>query len=96
MGVNFEWQASKAGANVRQHGVSFEEAAAVFADPLARILDDPDHSAEESREIIVGHSTRPRLLIVSFAERNGTIRIISARAATKHERHDYEQGARFS
>ena len=62
MGANFEWQASKARANVRKHRVSFEEAAAVFADPLARILDDPDHSADESREIIVGHSTRQRLL----------------------------------
>lgn len=93
LGVNFEWQASKAGANVRKHGVSFEEAAAVFTDPLARILNDPDHSADESREIIVGHSTRQRLLIVSFAERDGTIRIISARAVTKRERHDYEQSA---
>ena len=96
MDANFEWQASKAAANVRKHRVSFEEAAAVFADPLARILDDPDHSADESREIIVGHSTRQRLLIVSFAERDGTIRIISARAATKRERHDYEQGGRSS
>ena len=92
MGVNFEWQASKAEANVRKHGVSFEEAVAAFADPLARILDDPDHSADESREIIVGHSTRQRLLIVSFAERDGTIRIISARAATRRERHGYERG----
>ncbi len=66
MGVRFEWQASKARANVRKHGVSFEEAVAVFADPLARILDDPDHSADESREIILGRSTRQRLLIREF------------------------------
>ena len=89
--MDFEWQASKAGANVKKHGVSFQEAATVFADPLARILDDPDHSADESREILVGRSTRQRLLIVSFAERGGRIRIISARSATKRERHDYEQ-----
>ena len=64
----------------------------VFADPLARIFDDPDHSADESREIIVGHSMEQRLLIISFTERGGRVRIISARTATRRERHDYEQG----
>lgn len=83
---------SKAEANVRKHDVDFLEASTVFADPLARILDDPDHSADESREIIVGHSMGQRLLIVSFTERGGRVRIISARAATRRERHDYEQG----
>ena len=92
MGVGFEWQASKAEANFGKHGVGFEEALTVFADPLARIFDDPDHSADESREIIVGRSTRQRLLIVSFTERGRKVRIISARRATKRERHDYEQG----
>ena len=91
MGVDFEWQASKAETNLRKHGVSFEEALTVFADPLAWIFDDPDHSGDESREIIVGHSTRQRLLIVSFMERGRKVRIISARGATKRERHDYEQ-----
>ena len=90
--VDFEWQAWKAEANVEKHGIGFEEASTVFADPLARIFDDPDHSADESREIIVGHSMGQRLLIVSFTERGGRIRIISARAATRRERHDYEQG----
>ena len=90
--VDFEWQASKAEANFRKHGVGFGEALPVFADPLARIFDDPDHSADESREVIVGHSTRQRLLIVSFTERGRKVRIISARRATKRERHDYEQG----
>jgi uncharacterized DUF497 family protein len=90
--VDFEWQASKAEANFRKHGVGFEEALTAFADPLARIFDDPDHSADESREIIVGHSTRQRLLIVSFTERGRKARIISARRVTKRERHDYEQG----
>ena len=89
--MDFEWQFSKAEANVRQHDVDFLEASTVFADPLARIFDDPDHSADESREIIVGHSMGQRLLIVSFTER-GRVRIISARAATRRERHDYEQG----
>lgn len=92
VGVGFEWQASKGEANFRKHGVGFEEALTVFADPLARIFDDPDHSDDESREIIVGRSTRQRLLIVSFAERGRNVRIISARRATRRERHDYEQG----
>ena len=90
--MDFEWQFSKAEANVQKHDVDFLEASTVFADPLARILDDPDHSADESREIIVGHSMGQRLLIVSFTERGGRVRIISARAATRRERHDYEQG----
>ena len=91
--MDFEWQASKAEANIKKHGVGFEEAFTVFADPLARIFDDPDHSADEAREIIVGHSSRQRLLIVGFTERGGRARIISARTATKRERHDYEHGA---
>ena len=93
VGTGFEWRASKAGVNFRKHGVGFEEALTVFADPMARIVDDPDHSADESREIIVGHSTRQRLLIVSFTERGSRVRLISARRATKQERHDYEQGS---
>ncbi len=92
--MDFEWQASKADANVRKHGVGFEEASSVFANPLARIFDDPDHSADEAREIIVGHSSRQRLLIVSFTERDSRVRLVSARIATKRERHDYEQGTR--
>ena len=89
--MDFEWQFSKAEANVRKHDVDFVEASTLFADPLARIFHDPDHSADESREIIVGHSMGQRLLIVSFTERGGRVRIISARAATRRERHDYEQ-----
>ena len=94
-GVNFEWRDSKSEANVRKHGVSFQEALTVFADPLARIFDDPDHSTDEMREIIVGHSTQQRLLVVCFTEREDKVRIISARAATSRERHDYEQSANF-
>ena len=67
----------------------------MFGDPLARIHDDPHHSARESREIIVGYSTGGRLLLVSFTERTGVIRLISARRATRHERKDYEQATRF-
>ena len=87
----FEWDPAKAAANLLQHGVSFEEAATVFLDPLAKIHDDPDHSATERRDIIVGHSVQGRLLVVSFTDRGSKIRLISARPATRHERHDYEE-----
>jgi uncharacterized protein len=90
----FEWDAAKADENLRRHGVSFDEAQDVFADPLARLHADPDHSNEERREIIVGHSERGRLLLVSFTERQGRIRLISARPTTRTERRDYEQGTK--
>ena len=89
--MDFAWEPRKDAANRRKHGVGFDEALTVFGDPLARIFDDPDHSADEAREIIIGHSTRERLLIVCFSERESTVRIISARSATKYERKEYEQ-----
>jgi len=91
MSFEFEWDPAKAVENVKVHGVAFEEALTVFADPLARILDDPDHSIDEKREIIVGRSGRQRLLLVSFTERTPKVRIISARRATRGERQDYER-----
>ena len=87
----FEWDAEKAAENLRKHGVAFEEALTVFQDPLAKIHDDPDHSAEEPRAIITGHSTQSRLRQVSFTERRSRIRSISARLATRAERQDYEE-----
>ena len=92
MSVDFEWDGVKADTNVKKHRVDFDEALTVFADSLARILDDPDHSIEERREIIVGHSVKRRLLIVGFTERDGRVRIFNARTAKKRERHDYEEG----
>ena len=94
MGVQFEWDQSRAEANARKHRVGFDEALTVFADPLAKIFDDPDHSGEEHREIIIGHSAKPRLILVCFTEREGKIRIINARAATRRERQDYEQSTK--
>ena len=91
MDVVFEWDRRKARINSAKHGVSFEEAVTVFADPLARILDDPAHSAGEAREIIVGHPRRQRLLVVSFTERRDAVRIIGARRATRNERDDYQE-----
>ncbi len=62
MTLQFQWDPKKAKANLAKHGVSFEEALSVFTDPLARIFDDEEHSGEESREIIIGHSTKGRLV----------------------------------
>lgn len=91
MPLEFEWDQSKAASNRKKHGVTFEEASSVFGDPRAAIFDDPGHSIEEQREILIGHSDRNRLLIVSFTERGEKIRIISARRASKRERKDYEE-----
>ena len=92
MGLHFEWDRRKATTNLRKHGVSFDEASTVFHDPLARIFDDEDHSEDERREMIVGHSVTGRLLLVSFIEwTENVIRIISARPTTMREREDYEE-----
>ena len=91
MTPEFEWDAKKANENLKNHGVAFEEGLTVFGDPLARIFDDPDHSEGERRELIIGHSAKQRLLVVSFTEREPRTRIIGARKATAHERHDYEE-----
>jgi hypothetical protein len=92
--LRFEWDVHNARANIQKHGVSFDEAATVFRDGLASIFDDEDHSIEESREIIIGHSAAGRLLLVSFTEKaDNTVRIISARVATKRERRNYEKKA---
>lgn len=92
MSLQFEWDEDKAKANAKKHGVTFEEASSVFADPLAAIFVDEAHSGgEELREIIIRHSEDGRLLLTSFTERGEAIRIISARQATKRERKDYEQ-----
>ena len=91
MNLRFEWDVNKATANTAKHDVSFEEVATVFRDPIAAIFDDEDHSDEEWREIIIGHSDKNRLLLVCFTERDDAIRIISARKATRRERRDYEE-----
>ena len=87
----YEWQARKAAANLKKHGVSFDEAATVFLDPLAMTFQDPDHSAYERREITIGHTIKERLVFVSHCEREARIRIISARLTTRSERKQYEE-----
>lgn len=91
MTPQFTWDRRKAVTNEIKHSVTFEEAASVFRNPLAFIFDDEQHSDDEYREVIIGHSDRQRILIVSFTEREDVIRIISARKATKRENTDYER-----
>ena len=92
--MDFEWDPRKATQNRRKHGVSFHEAATVFGDPLGRIVDDPRHSTDEPRYVLLGHSERQQLLAVMFTERAKAIRLISARKATRRERREYEEGKR--
>jgi uncharacterized DUF497 family protein len=87
--MEFEWDASKAAANVRKHGVSFREAESVFGDRNAIVLYDDNHSITEDRYISIGFSDRGRLLTVVYTERDGKTRIISARTATKSEAEAY-------
>ena len=90
--MELEWDEEKNAANLRKHGVSFEEAATIFGDSLSDTFDDPDHSAEEHRFVTVGTSEKGRLLIVAHTDREDRIRIISARELTKQERRNYEEG----
>ena len=91
MGLLFEWDPNKARLNLKTHGVSFDEASTAFRDPLSRAIDDPLHSDDEERFVLIGHSIRRRLLVVVHTERGDRIRIISARLATKKERVRYEE-----
>ncbi|MEA3226784.1 MAG: BrnT family toxin [Planctomycetota bacterium] len=90
--MQFEWNPEKAKLNLKKHKVSFEEAVTVFYDPLSATFDDVDHSVGEQRLITVGFSAQGRLLMVSHTERGRTLRIISARRATAHERKKHEIG----
>ena len=91
MALSFEWDPAKAAANLRKHGVSFPEAATAFADPNSLTAIDPDHSTSEERLVLLGVSSRGRLLVVVHTERGDTIRLISARKATRNERTNYEE-----
>jgi len=92
----FVWDPKKDAANELKHGISFQAATVAFQDPLAALHTDPDHSDDEKREILVGHDTLGRLLLVTFTERQGKIRIITARKATKRERQAYEASQKKS
>jgi uncharacterized protein len=90
--MKFEWDMQKAGANLRKHKVSFEEAATALDDPMSVTGADPDHSITEDRYVTFGVSERGRLLLVAYTDKEETIRIISARTASKGERKIYEEG----
>ncbi|MDQ1335105.1 MAG: uncharacterized protein QG552_2055 [Thermodesulfobacteriota bacterium] len=90
--MNIVWDPRKATPNVRKHGVSFEEATTVLRDPLSATGADPDHSIDEDRFVTFGISELGRILVVCHTEERETIRIISARKATKGERELYEEG----
>lgn len=90
--MQIEWDPNKANSNLEKHGVSFEEAATALGDPLSLTIGDPDHSEAEDRFVLVGDSFAGRLLVVVHTHRIESIRIISARIATKNERRSYEEG----
>ena len=89
--IEFAWDRRKARSNLEKHGVSFEEAQTVFLDENARLINDPDHSGEEERFVLLGYSFQARCLIVShcYRESASVIRLISARRATTHEEELY-------
>jgi len=91
MGIEFEWDPAKAELNLKEHGVSFDEATTVFRDTLSITITDPDHSNSEHRFLDIGMSHRRRLLVVSYTERKRQVLIISARRATRAERKNYEE-----
>jgi len=89
--IQFAWDRRKAEANLVKHGVTFEEAKSAFLDESARLIDDPDHSENEDRFILLGYSLQARCLIVShcYRESGSVIRLISARRATPREERQY-------
>ena len=89
--MEFEWNELKANVNAKKHGVSFEEAVTCFYDEQQVAFYDPEHSDDEDREILIGHSNHGRLLLVVYTIRDESIRLISARPATKHEGKAYER-----
>ncbi len=91
MSLRFEWDENKARRNIEKHGVSFEEAATVFGDPLSLTIDDPLHSGDEERFVTVGETVNQGILVVVHTERGDSIRIINARKATRNERKTYEE-----
>lgn len=89
--VDIEWDNDKNSLNKNKHRITFEEAATIFNDPLELTISDPGHSLAENRFISVGQSSANKLIVVSFTERGGLVRLISARRPTKAERTTYEE-----
>ncbi len=89
--MKFEWDPNKTDKNLKKHGVTFQEAATVFGDPLAITFQDPDHSIEEERQLTFGQSIQQRLIVVAHTRRGEKTRIISARLMDRNERVIYEE-----
>jgi uncharacterized protein len=89
--MRFAWDEKKAASNLSKHGISFEEAATVFGDPLSDTFPDPDHSLEEYRFVIIGSSESGKILVVGHTDDGKLVRIISAREVTHGERKSYEE-----
>jgi uncharacterized DUF497 family protein len=92
MVLTFEWDKNKSKRNLKKHGVNFEEAKTIFNDPFAITIDDPDHSVAEERYLDIGLSSKGRMLVVWYTERNDNVRIIGCRKAIRSERKIYEKG----
>jgi uncharacterized protein len=90
--VVYEWDAAKARTNLAKHGVSFDDAATVFLDPLAVTFPDPNIVPNEEREITIGHTADGRIIFVAHCRRGERIRMFSARRVTRTERNQYEEG----
>jgi hypothetical protein len=96
--IEFDWDPSKAASNAAKHGVSFAQAMAVFHDPLARTILDPDHGTDEDRWVTLGESSAGNLLVVvhtwtEIDQDRGLVRIISARRPTRHEARQYRESS---
>jgi uncharacterized protein len=92
MSLYFEWDDEKAVKNLEKHSISFEEASTAFGDPRSLTIDDPDHSADEQRYVLLGRALTGRLLVVVHVERDEErIRLISARRANRREQRVYER-----
>ena len=89
--LQFEWDPDQAATNHRKHRVTFAEAATAFGDPLSLTIPDPGHAIGEARFVLLGLTYEGRLVVVAQVERGDTIRIVSARSATRSERRTYEQ-----
>ena len=89
--IQFEWDSRKAAANLKKHGVTFDQARTVFFDEHAKLIDDPDHSDEEDRFVLLGISSSLKVLLVChcYREEGNVIRIISARKASTQETKQY-------
>ena len=91
MALRFEWDPDKAAMNLRKHRVGFEEASTVVGAPLSITISDPEHGEGEFRYVLIGQSQHRRVLVVCHTERGDSIRIVSARRASRREKNEHEE-----